>query len=65
MTPPEPSTAELEQVVGRLRAMNDQLAVFHAARLIAENTALLSSKAIEQIRQLYTDYDRKHPGAGQ
>lgn len=53
--------AKITAAVNRMRALNDQLATFHAARRIAENRALLSSKAVEQIRALYADYDHKHP----
>lgn len=63
--PPAADPEQLEQALGRLRMMNDQLGLFHTARRIVENPALLSSKAIEQLRALYADYDAKHPGAGQ
>lgn len=53
--------AAITAAVDRLRLLNAQLEVFHAARRIAENRALLSSKAVEQIRGLYADYDAKHP----
>lgn len=53
--------AKISAAVDRMRALNAQLEVFHAARRIADNPALLSSRAVEQIRALYADYDTKHP----
>lgn len=53
--------SKISAAVDRMRALNAQLEVFHAARRIAENRALLSSRAVEQIRGLYADYDTKHP----
>lgn len=55
--------AKINTAVEHLRALNAQLEVFHAARRIADNRALLSSRAVEQIRALYADYDTKHPTA--
>lgn len=57
---PERET-KINAAVDRMRALNAQLEVFHAARRIADNRALLSSRAVEQIRALYADYDTKHP----
>lgn len=53
--------SKISAAVDRMRALNAQLEVFHAARRIADNRALLSSRAVEQIRGLYADYDQKHP----
>lgn len=53
--------SKISAAVDRMRALNAQLEVFHAARRIADNHALLSSRAVEQIRALYADYDQKHP----
>jgi len=53
--------AKISAAVEHLRALNAKLEVFHAARRIADNRALLSSRAVEQIRALYADYDTKHP----
>ncbi|OBK22542.1 hypothetical protein [Mycobacterium asiaticum] len=50
-----------DTIYAHFSQMNDQIATFHAARRIAENQALLSSRAVEQIRALYVDYDAKHP----
>lgn len=55
--------SKINAAVQHLHRLNDQLAVFHAARRIAENQALLSSRAVEHIRGLYADYDQKHPAA--
>ncbi|MDP7703204.1 hypothetical protein [Mycobacterium sp. TY815] len=57
---PERQT-KINAAVEHLRKLNAQLEVFHAARRIADNHALLSSRAVEQIRALYADYDTKHP----
>ena len=59
---PDPEReSKISAAVDRMRALNAQLEVFHAARRIADNQALLSSRAVEQIRALYADYDTKHP----
>ncbi|MFV8317057.1 hypothetical protein [Mycobacterium sp. 23] len=59
---PDPEReAKINSAVEHLRALNAKLEVFHAARRIADNRALLSSRAVEQIRALYADYDTKHP----
>ncbi|OBS01880.1 hypothetical protein A9W98_18020 [Mycobacterium gordonae] len=59
---PDPEReSKISAAVDRMRALNAQLEVFHAARRIAENPALLSSAAVKQIRSLYADYDTKHP----
>lgn len=59
---PDPEReAKISAAVDRMRALNAQLEVFHAARRIAENQALLSSAAVKQIRALYADFDAKHP----
>ncbi|OBI95570.1 hypothetical protein [Mycobacterium sp. 1465703.0] len=59
---PEDRQRRIDDAVRNLHVMNDQLAVFHATRAIAFGTNSPAYTA-EAIRELYRDFDRKHPNA--
>ncbi|ETB16133.1 MULTISPECIES: hypothetical protein [Mycobacterium avium complex (MAC)] len=65
MTAPDPQRQQrIDDAVRRIHTMNDQLAVFYAARAAAFSTS--SDQVIaEAIREMYRDFDRKHPDAPQ
>lgn len=59
--PDEDRQQRIEDAARRIHVLNDQLAVFWAVRSIV--TAVAGSKAadFDAIRELYRDFDRKHP----
>lgn len=58
---PKPLTPEQAAAFERLKAINDQLEIWHKTREIALDQSLLSDTAIRRIRGLYQDFDAKHP----
>ncbi|GJO50204.1 hypothetical protein NJB1604_35860 [Mycobacterium marinum] len=58
---PKPLTPEQAAAFERLKAINDQLEIWHKTREIALDQSLLSHAAIRRIRGLYQDFDAKHP----
>lgn len=55
--------AAIDAAVGRMRVLNDQLAVFHAVRAIVFAGGGTSADH-DSIRELYNAYDAKHPTEG-
>ncbi|AXN51261.1 hypothetical protein DSM43518_04803 [Mycobacterium marinum] len=58
---PKPLTPEQAAAFDRLKAINDQLEIWHKTREIALDQSLLSHAAIRRIRRLYQEFDAKHP----
>jgi hypothetical protein len=59
-----PSSEERQAAaVEHMRMLNDQLEVFHAVRRIVSAPFGSGAADLEAIRQLYRNFDRKHPPA--
>lgn len=65
LVPDEKRQAAIDAAVERLTVMNDQLAVFWAVRRVLDDGAAYAEMELDQIRELYRDFDAKHPAKGE
>jgi len=63
--PAGPPPEFLNELVAKMRSGRDALIIFNAVRQIAHNRALLSSKAMDKVRDLYHEFDTQHPDVTQ